>query len=61
MLSLTHYNIESSQILQQWNVAALYEITSWISDTIKIKATKVIPGQKILKVIYMQHYNLREI
>ncbi|XP_076475209.1 vitellogenin-4 isoform X2 [Bombus vancouverensis nearcticus] len=33
----------------QWNVAALYEITSWISDTIKIKATKVIPGQKILK------------
>ncbi|XP_033196752.1 vitellogenin-4 isoform X1 [Bombus vancouverensis nearcticus] len=49
MLSLTHYNIESSQILQQWNVAALYEITSWISDTIKIKATKVIPGQKILK------------
>ena len=52
MLSLTHLNTESSQILQQWNIAALYEITSWMSDMIKIKATKIIPGQKILKVLY---------
>lgn len=50
MLSLTRSNTESSQILQQWNLAALYEITSWISDTLKIKATKIIPGQQILKV-----------
>ncbi|XP_076176627.1 uncharacterized protein LOC143151413 isoform X2 [Ptiloglossa arizonensis] len=49
MLSLTRSNTESSQILQQWNLAALYEITSWISDTLKIKATKIIPGQQILK------------
>ncbi|CAK9803774.1 vit-6 [Anthophora quadrimaculata] len=48
MLSLTHSNAESSQILQQWNLAALYD-TSWISSTIKIKATKIIPGQKVLK------------
>lgn len=49
VLSLTHRNAESLQILQQWNIAALYEITSWTSDMIKIKATKIIPGQKILK------------
>ncbi|XP_043523814.1 uncharacterized protein LOC122535938 isoform X2 [Frieseomelitta varia] len=49
VLSLTHLNTESSQILQQWNIAALYEITSWMSDMIKIKATKIIPGRKILK------------
>ncbi|XP_017876855.1 uncharacterized protein LOC108623080 isoform X1 [Ceratina calcarata] len=49
LLSLTRRNAESSQILQQWNVAALYEITSWLSDVIKIKATKLVPGQEILK------------
>ncbi|CAL7948266.1 unnamed protein product [Xylocopa violacea] len=49
LLSLTHRNSESSQILQQWNLAALYEITSWISDMVKIKATRIIPGQKVFK------------
>ncbi|KOC70286.1 Vitellogenin-6, partial [Habropoda laboriosa] len=48
MLSLTHSNADSSQILQQWNLAARYD-TSWISDVVKIKATKIIPGQKVLK------------
>ncbi|XP_043259379.1 uncharacterized protein LOC122401364 [Colletes gigas] len=49
MVSLTRTNTESSQILQQWNLAALYEITSWISDTLKVKATKIVPGQQVLK------------
>ncbi|XP_017765465.1 PREDICTED: uncharacterized protein LOC108554635 [Eufriesea mexicana] len=49
LLSLTHRNIESSQILQQWNLAILYQITSWVSNMIKIKATKIVPGQKVLK------------
>ncbi|XP_076394577.1 vitellogenin isoform X2 [Megachile rotundata] len=49
MLSLTHREVESSQLLQQWNLAILYEITSWMSDMIKIKATKITPGQKVLK------------
>lgn len=52
MVSLTHRNIDSSEVLQQWNIAVLYEITSWISDMIKIKATKIVPGQKVLKVSY---------
>lgn len=50
MLSLTRRNVESSQLLQQWNLAGLYEITSWMSDMIKIKATKIVPGEKVLKV-----------
>ncbi|XP_034189310.1 uncharacterized protein LOC117608379 isoform X1 [Osmia lignaria lignaria] len=49
ILSLTRRNVESSQLLQQWNLAGLYEITSWMSDMIKIKATKIVPGEKVLK------------
>nr|XP_033331967.1 vitellogenin-4 [Megalopta genalis] len=49
MLSLTRRSLESSQVLQQWNVAALYEITNWVSDVMKIKATKIVPGQKVFK------------
>ncbi|XP_076650819.1 vitellogenin-5 isoform X2 [Halictus rubicundus] len=49
MLSLTRRSVESSQILQQWNLAVLYEITSWVSDVMKIKATKIVPGQKVFK------------
>lgn len=56
MLSLTHRDLESSNILQQWNLAILYEITSWISDMIKIKATRVVPGEQVLKVKYTQYY-----
>nr|XP_031847046.1 uncharacterized protein LOC116433275 isoform X1 [Nomia melanderi] len=49
ILSLTRRSAESSQILQQWNLAALYEITSWVSDMIKLKATKIVPGQQVFK------------
>ncbi|XP_076676903.1 vitellogenin-5 isoform X2 [Andrena cerasifolii] len=49
MVSFTRRDADSSEILQQWNIAAVYEITSWISDMIKIKATKIIPGEKVLK------------
>lgn len=52
MVSLTRRDADSSEILQQWNIAAVYEITSWISDMLKIKATKIIPGEKVLKVSY---------
>lgn len=50
ILSLTHYDLESSQSLCQWNVAALYEGTSWLSDVIKIKATKNVPDENVFKV-----------
>ncbi|XP_011870467.1 PREDICTED: uncharacterized protein LOC105563463 isoform X2 [Vollenhovia emeryi] len=49
ILSLTHYDLQSSQILHQWNIAALYESTSWLSDVIKFKATKMVPGERIFK------------
>ncbi|XP_053999528.1 vitellogenin-3 isoform X1 [Hylaeus anthracinus] len=49
MFSLTRSNTESSDVIQQWNLAAVYEITSWISDLLKIKATKITPGQEVLK------------
>ncbi|XP_076235711.1 uncharacterized protein LOC143180071 [Calliopsis andreniformis] len=49
MFSLIRRNVDSSEILQQWNLAALYEITSWISDTVKIKATKIVPDEQVLK------------
>ncbi|KZC04099.1 Vitellogenin-3 [Dufourea novaeangliae] len=47
--SLTRRSAETSEILQQWNLAGLYEATSWISDMMKVKATKVVPGQKVFK------------
>lgn len=49
ILSLTHNDLQTSQILQ-WNIAALYETTSWLSDVIKLKATKIVPGERIFKV-----------
>ncbi|XP_032680145.1 uncharacterized protein LOC116848315 [Odontomachus brunneus] len=49
MLSLTHRNLDSSQIFHQWNLAALYETTSWLSDVIKIKASKIAPDEPVLK------------
>ncbi|XP_014475055.1 PREDICTED: uncharacterized protein LOC106744646 [Dinoponera quadriceps] len=49
MLSLTHRNLESSRILHQWNLAALYESISWLSDVIKMKASKIAPNEPILK------------
>ncbi|XP_071651940.1 uncharacterized protein [Temnothorax longispinosus] len=49
ILSLTHHDLQSSQILHQWNIAVLYEATSWLSDVIKFKATKIVPGERIFK------------
>ncbi|XP_012522846.1 uncharacterized protein LOC105828849 [Monomorium pharaonis] len=49
ILSLTHHDLQSSQILHQWNLAALYETTGWFSDVIKFKATKIVPGERVFK------------
>ncbi|XP_011266190.1 uncharacterized protein LOC105257329 [Camponotus floridanus] len=49
ILSLTHHDLQSSQIVHQWFLAALHESTSWVSNVIKIKASKVVPGARILK------------
>lgn len=50
ILSLTHNDLQTSQILHQWNIVALYETTSWLSDVIKLKATKIVPGERVFKV-----------
>lgn len=50
ILTLTHHDLQSSQVLHQWNVAVLYEGTSWLSDMIKFKATRVVPGERVFKV-----------
>ncbi|XP_058799949.1 uncharacterized protein LOC131669231 isoform X2 [Phymastichus coffea] len=48
--ALTRKNINTAEILSQWNVAVAYDITSWLSDTLKIKATRSITSEdKILK------------
>ncbi|XP_072751184.1 uncharacterized protein [Anoplolepis gracilipes] len=49
ILSLTHHDLKSSKIVDQWFLAALYENTGWLSDVIKIKASKVVPGARIFK------------
>ncbi|KAG5348235.1 PAXB1 protein, partial [Acromyrmex charruanus] len=49
ILSLTHHDLQSSQVLHQWNLAGLYEATSWLSDVIKFKATKIVPNERVLK------------
>ncbi|XP_050462195.1 uncharacterized protein LOC126857111 [Cataglyphis hispanica] len=49
ILSLTHHNLQSSQIVHQWFLATLYESTSWLSDVVKIKASKIVPGARIFK------------
>lgn len=51
MFTLTRRNIDQGVILRQWNVALAYDVTSWISDTLKIKATRITPGEKVFKVI----------
>ncbi|XP_012277416.2 vitellogenin-3 [Orussus abietinus] len=50
MFSIIRRELETKSIFQQWNVAVLYEPTSMISDVIKIKASKTIPGEKVMKV-----------
>ncbi|KAL6253497.1 hypothetical protein P5V15_015343 [Pogonomyrmex californicus] len=49
ILSLTHHDLQSSQVLHQWNLAALYEGSNWLSDVIKLKATKIVPGERVFK------------
>jgi len=50
ILSLIHHDLQSSQVLHQWNLAILYEVTSWLSDVIKFKAIKIVPGERVFKV-----------
>ncbi|XP_033211866.1 uncharacterized protein LOC117169551 isoform X2 [Belonocnema kinseyi] len=52
LVSLKHKDLTSSEVLDQWNLAIFYEITSWISDSLKIKASKTAPGQKVLKFCF---------
>ncbi|XP_012215404.1 uncharacterized protein [Linepithema humile] len=49
IFSFTHYNLESSKVLHQWNLAALYESTSSLSDVLKIKATEIVPDERVFK------------
>ncbi|XP_014616793.1 PREDICTED: uncharacterized protein LOC106793973 [Polistes canadensis] len=49
MLSLTNRELHFQRILYQWNLAAVYDMTSWISDSLKIKATQITPDGKIVK------------
>ncbi|XP_011307083.1 uncharacterized protein [Fopius arisanus] len=49
MLSLTRSELESREILQQWTVAGLYESISWLSDTVKIKASKTVSSDRVFK------------
>lgn len=50
MFSLRRTNLVSNEILEQWSIALIYEAASWISDTIKLKATRTAPNEKITKV-----------
>ncbi|XP_011154887.1 uncharacterized protein LOC105192439 [Harpegnathos saltator] len=49
IVSLTHRDLESSQILHQWSLFALYESISSLSDVVKIKAYKIVPDEPISK------------
>ncbi|XP_066593012.1 vitellogenin-5 [Prorops nasuta] len=50
VISLTHQDLVTLRILQQWNVALLYEETSWISRSLKLKATRSEIGKPITKI-----------
>ncbi|KAG8040663.1 hypothetical protein G9C98_002659 [Cotesia typhae] len=50
VLSLTRSELGSLKVLQQWNFAALYESKTWVSDSLKIKASRTEPGEKVMKV-----------
>lgn len=51
MLALTRRHLNKVEILQQWNIAIAYDVTSWISDTLRIKASKSSsPDAKVMKV-----------
>ncbi|KAK0168827.1 hypothetical protein PV327_002594 [Microctonus hyperodae] len=50
VLSLTRSELGTMNILQQWNIATLYESPTWLSDSLKIKASRFVPGEKVVKV-----------
>ncbi|XP_057323031.1 uncharacterized protein LOC130666240 [Microplitis mediator] len=50
VLSLTRSELGSLKVLQQWNLAALYESKTWVSDSLKIKASRTVPGEKVMKI-----------
>nr|QGV11548.1 Vg1 [Tetrastichus brontispae] len=50
MFALTRKSITQAEIMRQWNVAVAYDVTSWLSDTLKIKATRSALGERVLKV-----------
>ncbi|XP_011495960.1 PREDICTED: uncharacterized protein LOC105360685 [Ceratosolen solmsi marchali] len=52
MLSLTRQDLNKAQILQQWNVVIAYAVTSWFSDTLKIKASSSFLGEKVMKICF---------
>ena len=58
MFALTRRNLNNVQILQQWNIAVAYEVTSWLSDTLKIKASRSSTGDKIMKVLIILLFSL---
>ncbi|KAI4483442.1 hypothetical protein M0802_013384 [Mischocyttarus mexicanus] len=49
ILSLTNRELNFQRILYQWNLAAVYDMTSWISDNLKIKTIQITPDGKIVK------------
>ncbi|XP_029165191.1 uncharacterized protein LOC114936229 [Nylanderia fulva] len=50
ILSLTHHDLQSLQVFHQWFLVALYENTGWLSDVIKLKMHKIVPGAPIFKI-----------
>ncbi|XP_043280856.1 uncharacterized protein [Venturia canescens] len=49
-LGLIRREIRTLKVLQQWTLAAVYEITDSLAETVKIKAIKTVPREKVLKV-----------
>ncbi|XP_015599682.1 uncharacterized protein LOC107269863 [Cephus cinctus] len=47
---LTRRELGSLNVLQKWSVVIFYETTSWISDKLKIKASRTVPGGKVMKI-----------
>ncbi|KAL7291123.1 hypothetical protein TKK_0015250 [Trichogramma kaykai] len=52
-LALTRRGIgplQAQTVHQQWNLALAYDVTSWLSDSFKIKATRSAPGEQVFKI-----------
>lgn len=50
MFALTRKDLSDLKVLQQWNMAIYYEANSLLSDVIKVKATRAVPDEPVLKV-----------